>query len=97
MVNGRRPVLPGTKRGNLSCNHKGDIMDDRKRDLWRVVGNILLVLGVAVWVLYAVLRFGAGWNVTAGQFLPFHLAGVVPGAILRRHRFFKEVVSRLLS
>jgi len=72
-------------------------MDESERDLWRVVGNILLVLGVAVWGLYAVVRFGAGWNVTAGQFLPFHLAGVVPGAILRRHRFFGKMVSRLRS
>ncbi|MDY6951127.1 MAG: hypothetical protein SWE60_06430 [Thermodesulfobacteriota bacterium] len=72
-------------------------MDHKERDVWRVVGNILLILGVGVWVLYAVLRFGAAWDVTAGQFLPFHLAGVVPGAILRRHQFFRTALRRLMS
>jgi len=84
-------------RRDVTDNHRGKAVDDRERDVWRVLGNILLVLGVAVWGLYAVLRFGAGWNVTAGQFLPFHLAGVVPGAILRRHRFFSKMVGRLRS
>jgi hypothetical protein len=73
---------------------KGDMMDRTKGDMLRIVGNILLILGVAVWAVYAVLRFGAGWDVRAGRFLPFHLAGVIPGAILRRHRFFRNIFSR---
>ena len=70
---------------------------EKERDLLKIFGTILLALGVSVWGAYAVLRFGIGWDVTAGRFLPYHLAGVVPGMILRRHRFFWGVVRRLLS
>jgi hypothetical protein len=68
-----------------------------ERDLLKTIGNILLALGVGVWGAYAVLRYGVGWEVTGRQFLPYHLAGVVPGMILRRHRFFQGVVRRLFS
>lgn len=73
------------------------IMEEKERDLWKPLGNILLALGVGVWGAYAVLRFGMGWEVTGRQFLPYHLAGVVPGMILRRHQFFRRVLRRLLS
>jgi len=72
-------------------------MDKRERDLLKIFGTILLTVGVGVWGVYAVLRFGIGWDVTVRQFLPYHLAGVVPGMILRRHRFFQGIVRRLLS
>ncbi len=72
-------------------------MGEKERDVLKTLGNILLALGVGVWGAYAVLRFAMGWEVTARQFLPYHLAGVVPGMILRRHRFFRRVGRRLLS
>jgi hypothetical protein len=68
----------------------------KERDLLKILGTILLAVGVGVWGAYAVLRFGMGWDVTARQFLPYHLAGVVPGMILKRHRFFWGIVKRLL-
>ncbi|MFH1674806.1 MAG: hypothetical protein ABIF87_15495 [Pseudomonadota bacterium] len=68
----------------------------KERDLLKILGTILLAVGVGVWGAYAVLRFGMGWDVTARQFLPYHLAGVVPGIILKRHRFFWSIVKRLL-
>jgi hypothetical protein len=72
-------------------------MAQRERDVLKTLGNILLTLGVGVWGAYAVLRYGMGWEVTARQFLPYHLAGVVPGMIRRRHRFFRGVLGRLFS
>jgi hypothetical protein len=68
----------------------------KERDLLKILGTILLAVGIGVWGAYAVLRFGMGWDVTARQFLPYHLAGVVPGMILKRHRFFWGIVKRLL-
>lgn len=68
----------------------------KERDLLKILGTILLAVGVSVWGAYAVLRFGMGWDVTARQFLPYHLAGVVPGMILKKHRFFRGIVKRLL-
>jgi hypothetical protein len=73
------------------------MVDKKERDFLKIFGTILLTLGVAVWGVYAVLRFGKGWEVTARQFLLYHLAGVVPGMIFRRHRFFRGIVRRLLS
>ena len=71
------------------------MMDRGVGGLLKVVGTILLLIGVSVWAVYAVLRFGIGWDVTVRQFLPYHLVGVVPGMILRRHRFVRGMVSRL--
>ncbi len=73
------------------------MVDKREKDLLKILGTILLFLGVAVWGVYAVLRFGLGWDVTGRQFLLYHLAGVVPGVILRRHSFLMGLVRRLLS
>lgn len=48
------------------------------------LGNVLFYTGGAVWVLYAVFKYLLGWDVTVRQFLPFHLAAVIPGVLLRR-------------
>jgi hypothetical protein len=72
-------------------------MVERERDVLKILGTILLYAGVAVWGVYAVLRYGLDWDVTGRQALPYHLAGVVPGMILRRRRFFQGIVRRLLS
>lgn len=49
----------------------------------RKAGRLLVVAGVTVWVIFAVVWL-AGGEPDAGRFLPFHLAGVIPGAILSR-------------
>jgi hypothetical protein len=72
-------------------------MAKRETDLLKICGTILLAAGVGVWVVYAVVHWGLRWDVTGRQFLPYHLAGVVPGAILRRHRFFCGLVKRFLG
>ena len=63
-------------------------------DRWRNLGNLLIALGVAVWVVYAVARWGLGKEVTVDRFLPFHLAGVIPGALLRHGRFLRRLMLR---
>ena len=70
---------------------------DKEKDSIKTLGTVLVVAGVAVWVVYAVVRYLLGWDVTGRQFLPYHLAGVVPGAVLRRHRFFRGLIGRLFS
>jgi len=69
--------------------------EKEKKDRLKLLGTILVAAGVAVWIVYAVVRYGMGLDVTGRQFLPYHLAGVVPGTILRRHQFFKRLVGRL--
>ena len=59
------------------------------------MGSVLVALGVAVWGVYALVRWGLGWEVTGRQFLPYHLAGVIPGVILRRRRFLLQIVRKI--
>ena len=69
----------------------------KERDWLTTLGTILILLGVAVWGAYAVARWGLGREVTGIQFLPYHLAGVIPGTILRRRFFFQRMFQRLFG
>lgn len=51
----------------------------------RRAGGLLIALGVAVWGVYALLRFPMGRDVAVLDFLPLHLAAVSPGLYLRNH------------
>ena len=55
------------------------------QDRFRTAGTILIFLGVMVWAVYAVLRWGFGHDLSTERFIVFHLCGVVPGSVLR-HR-----------
>jgi hypothetical protein len=57
------------------------------RDPFRTAGNIFILLGVSVWVVYAFLRWGLGWSLPLKTFVMVHLSGVVPGSILRHWPF----------
>jgi len=70
---------------------------NNRRNTLRILGNILLIAGISVWGVYALMRFGIGKDVTPLQFLPYHLAGVISGAILKRYQFFYGIFKRLLS
>ena len=47
------------------------------------IGRGLIVVGVLVWVIWLVVKLTGG-RPQLEYFLPIHLAGVVPGAILSR-------------
>ena len=49
----------------------------------RKAGRLLILAGVMVWVIYAIVWL-AGGEPDVGWFLPFHLSGVIPGAIMAR-------------
>ena len=55
----------------------------QQRSLARL-GNVLFYIGGAVWVLYAVVKYLLGWNVSIRQFLPYHLVAIIPGILLKR-------------
>ena len=48
------------------------------------LGNVLFYTGGAVWVLYAVVKYLLGWDVSVRQFLPYHLVAIIPGVLLKR-------------
>jgi hypothetical protein len=72
-------------------------MEKQQGDRLSKAGSVLVALGVAVWGLYAVLRWGFGYEVTGRQFLPYHLAGVIPGMILRRRHWFANLFGKALA
>lgn len=67
------------------------------RDWLKIVGTVLIIAGVSMWGVYAIGKYGLGWNVTDRDFLPYHLAIIIPGMLLRHHRFFFGSIRRLLS
>jgi hypothetical protein len=58
------------------------------------VGRVLILLGVAVWVPYAVMLF-TGHEPDVKLFLPIHLAGVIPGAVLTRYVWLRSKYAAL--
>ena len=48
------------------------------------VGAVLFYLGGGVWLMYALAKYLLGWDVSLRQFLPYHLAAIIPGVILKR-------------
>jgi hypothetical protein len=47
------------------------------------LGNVMFYLGGAVWGAYVLARYALGLDVTVRQFLPYHLAAIIPGVLLR--------------
>lgn len=66
---------------------------EKARSKIRRLGRLLILAGVAVWVPYFVLKVG-GRDPQLAHFLPFHLAGVVPGAVLSRWHLIRQVLKR---
>jgi len=51
----------------------------RRRHLW---GRILIWIGVAAWVPYAVQNYALGHEDVMQPYLTAHLVGVIPGSLL---------------
>lgn len=54
----------------------------------RTMGHLLIFIGIMVWGIYFYLKFFTQIPVGVGQFLPFHLIGVLSGAFLLLVNFF---------
>jgi hypothetical protein len=72
-------------------------MNNAAKDLFRKTGTVLIILGVSVWGVYAVLHYVLDIDVSSRDFLAFHLAGVVPGALLRRHQSISKFYNRYVK
>ena len=58
------------------------------------VGKLLIVAGVAVWIPFTV-HLMTGHAPDVHGYLPFHLSGVIPGAILLRRRWLQRQLRRI--
>ncbi len=68
------------KRYNLMA--WGGVVSMQKQSVKRL-GTILFYIGGIVWIVYAICKYLLGWNVNIRQFLPYHLAAVIPGILLK--------------
>ncbi|MBI4311486.1 MAG: hypothetical protein HY681_06860 [Chloroflexi bacterium] len=59
----------------------------------RRIGRVLILAGVSVWIPFFALEL-AGKDPNVAYFLPFHLSGVIPGAILSRWGWIKRLLRR---
>lgn len=55
---------------------------------------VLFYIGGAVWILYAIVKYLLEWDVSLRQFLPYHLAAVILGIILKR---FSGIIVAVLN
>lgn len=60
-------------------------------------GGVLISLGVGVWGVYAVGKYLLGWDIFVRQVLPYHLAMIIPGMLLRHNCFILQKTRRFLS
>jgi hypothetical protein len=62
----------------------------------KILGRILVLVGVSMWAPYFVLKL-SGEEVVVLPFLALHLAGVIPGALLVRGETLVRTLSRWLE
>ncbi|MDP2277139.1 MAG: hypothetical protein Q8K51_02845, partial [Nitrospirota bacterium] len=92
------PVRHGMKAAYKNWRlGKGMDEGEKDKDWLKAVGTALIAIGVGVWIVYAVGRYLLGWDVTDRDFLAYHLMIIIPGMLLRHHRFFFGSIRRLLS
>jgi len=70
---------------------------EEQEDWVKKFGSVLVVLGVSMWGVYAIGKYVLGWQITDRDVLPYHLAVVLPGMLLRYHRFFFEDIPNRFS
>jgi hypothetical protein len=54
-------------------------VDAPKKNIFRSFGHSLIFLGILVWGVYFYLKLVAGQPVDVGDFLPYHLTGILGG------------------
>lgn len=62
--------------------------ESAKKDRIQNTGTVLIIIGIGMWGVYAVGKYWLGWSVTDRDFLPYHLAVIIPGMILRHYHFY---------
>lgn len=61
-------------------------------------GTVLFYLGGSVWAVYALVKYLLGWEVSLRQFLPYHLAAIIPGIFLKRcSGYIAPIINTLLE
>ncbi len=72
-------VIGGARMRSLA---RGEAGTPGVRNIWDVLGHLMIWAGVAVWVPYLYLKLVMGTSVEAMDYLPFHLTGILSGILL---------------
>ena len=58
------------------------------------IGVMLVIVGLGMWGVYAVERYVLHMPVTDRQFMPYHLATVLPGMLLWQRRSLAGMIKK---
>jgi hypothetical protein len=61
-----------------------------KKNLLRLAGHGMILLGILVWAPYLYLKLTMGQSVEVMNYLPFHLTGVLGGVLLHVLSYLNE-------
>jgi hypothetical protein len=69
-------------------------MMSSKKNLIRMAGSGLILLGILVWVPYLYMKIVATQPVEVINYLPYHLAGIFAGLFLHAFSYIRERVAK---
>jgi len=72
-------VIGGSRLRKTAREEMG--ADAPKKNALRTIGHSLIFLGIMVWGVYFYLKLVAGQPVDVGDFLPYHLTGILGGIV----------------
>lgn len=81
-------VIGGARLRSMARKELG--MLSSRKDTLRLIGHMLIFLGILVWVPYLYLKLGMGQPVEVMNFLPYHLIGVLSGVCLHIASYIRE-------
>ncbi len=65
------------------------------KKIMKRIGAVLFYIGGIVWVIFAVAKYLFDCDVSASQFLPYHLGAIIPGVILKYGLVYYERTSNI--
>lgn len=85
-------VIGGSRLRSVARKELG--MLPPKKNVLHMAGHAMILLGILVWVPYLYLKVTMGQPVEVMNFLPFHLTGVLGGALLHLLSYIGERYAR---
>jgi hypothetical protein len=85
-------VIGGSRLRSVARKELGLIPP--KKNILRIAGHGMILLGILVWAPYLYLKLVLGQSVEVMDYLPFHLTGVLGGVFLHISSYVTERYSK---
>jgi hypothetical protein len=79
-------VIGGSRLRSMARKELG--MTPPRKNVLNVAGHVMILLGILVWIPYLYQKVAIGESVEVMRFLPYHLSGVLGGALLHLLSYF---------